>query len=167
MALRRVDPTRRRSGLYRAWAHLLGTRPVLALSRAIGWKLDPLLLRLTGGRFGLGLAVRSAVLETRGARTGEPRRNAVIYFHDGDDVVLVASLAGAPRHPAWFHNARTHPDVSFGGEPFRAEVVTDEDEQFRLWVLADRNFPPNAAFRATAARTGRTIPLLRLTPRPA
>ena len=43
------------------------------------------------------------------------RRNVVIYFHDGDRVTIVASKLGLPQHPAWFHNLRADPDVTFGG----------------------------------------------------
>ena len=95
------------------------------LSRMVGWKLDPLLLRLSGGRIGLGLLLPTALLETRGARTGRLRRNGVIYFHDGARVTIIASKAGLPQHPSWYHNLRAHPDVRFGGQPFHAEVVDD------------------------------------------
>ena len=122
-------------------------------------------MRLTRGRVGLGLWLPTALLETRGARTGRVRRHVVLYFHDGERVTLMASKAGAPEHPAWFHNACANPDVTFGGEPFWAEVVDDEAERTRLWDLADRVFPAYAAYRERAARVGRTIPLLRLVPR--
>jgi deazaflavin-dependent oxidoreductase (nitroreductase family) len=134
------------------------------LSRAVVWKLDPHVLRLTRGRMGLGFPLPTALLETTGARSGLPRANGVIYFHDGDDVILVPSKAGAPEHPAWFHNAVAHPDVRLGGLPFRAAVVEGEDERARLWALADLVFPTYATYRARTAETGRTIPLLRLTP---
>lgn len=163
--LRHVDPTASRGPLYRAFANLMGTPAALYVSKAIGWKLDPHLLRLTRGRLGLGLAIPTALLETRGARTGRPRRNAVIYFHDGDRVTVIASKAGAPEHPDWFYNARANPDVLFGGQPFRVEVVADEASRERLWRLADRVFPPFARYRETAARAGRTIPILQLVPR--
>jgi F420H(2)-dependent quinone reductase len=29
------------------------------------------------------------------------RRNAIIYFHDGEKVTVVASNAGSARNPAW------------------------------------------------------------------
>jgi len=134
------------------------------LSRKIAWKLDPHLLRRTRGRLGTGLLLPTALLETRGARTGEVRRNGVIYFHDGERVTIVASKLGAPEHPAWFHNARAHPDVRLGGVPFRAEVVDDEASRARLWQLADQVFPAYAVYRERAARTGRTIPILQLIP---
>ena len=159
-----VDPHRRRGPLYRAYAWLVGTRAMGWVSRTIGWRLDPLLLRATGGRLGIGLILPTALLETRGARTGRARRNGVIYFHDGDRVTLIASKLGMPEHPSWFHNLRANPDVVFGGRPFRAEVVSDEAERTRLWALADRVFPPYAVYRERAARAGRAIPIVRLAP---
>jgi deazaflavin-dependent oxidoreductase (nitroreductase family) len=134
------------------------------VSRSFVWKLDPLLLRLSGGRIGSGLMLPTALLETRGARTGRPRRNGVIYFHDGERVTIIASKLGLPEHPAWFHNLRAHPDVELGGQPFHAEVV-DEPERERLWQLADRVFPAYADYRERAARAGRVIPIVQLRPR--
>jgi deazaflavin-dependent oxidoreductase (nitroreductase family) len=135
------------------------------LSPKVVWKVDPHLMRLTGGRLGMGLMLPTALLETRGARTGRLRHNGVIYFHDGDRVTIIASKLGLPEHPSWFHNAHANPDVLLGGQPFRVEVVDDEASRTRLWELADRVFPPYAAYRDRAARVGRTIPILRLVPR--
>jgi deazaflavin-dependent oxidoreductase (nitroreductase family) len=163
--LRHVDPLRPRGRLYRTWARFTGSPIGLWLSRNIGWKVDPVLLRLTGGRLGTALVIPTALLETRGARSGQRRRNGVIYFHDGDRVTVVASKAGAPEHPAWFHNIRAHPDVRLNGEPFRAEIVAGEAERSRLWQLADRVFPPFVGYRERAARRGRTIEIVQLAPR--
>jgi len=165
MALPHVDPQRPRGPLYRAYVRFLGTRLAAWLSMRIVWKVDPHLLRLTRGRLGMGLIVPTALLETRGARSGQPRRNGVIYFHDGDHVVIVASKLGAPQHPAWFHNVMAHPDIVLGGEPFHAAVIEDADERARIWALADGVFPPYAVYRERAGRSGRTIPLVRLAPR--
>jgi deazaflavin-dependent oxidoreductase (nitroreductase family) len=160
-----VDPLAPRGPLYRAYVRLLGTRLAAWLSAHVVWKVDPHLLRLTRGRLGMGLMLPTALLETRGARSGLARRNGVIYFHDGETAIVVASKLGAAEHPAWFHNVRAHPDVRLGGASFRAEAVEDEAERARLWHLADRVFPPYAAYRKRAGRTGRTIPLVRLLPR--
>ena len=161
-ALRRVDPEARRGPLYRAWARISGLRLMGWLSRTFAWRLDPIVMRLTGGRLGATLLLPSALLETTGAKTGRTRRNVVVYFHDGDDVVLMPTRLGDPRHPGWLHNALAHPDVVLGGQPFRVAVVTDPGEVARLWPLADRVFPAYAMYRARAAESGRTIPLLRL-----
>jgi deazaflavin-dependent oxidoreductase (nitroreductase family) len=160
-----VDPRQRRGVIYRAYARLVGTRVMGWLSKMIGWKLDPFLLKLTQGRMGLGLILPTALLETRGARTGRLRRNGVIYFHDGERVTIIASKLGLPHHPGWFHNLRSDPDVKFGGQPFRAKVIDDESERARLWQLADQVFPPYAAYRERARHAGRDIPIVQLTPR--
>ncbi len=162
--LKYIDPNRRRGFFSRAYAAFSATRLGRFLSAKIVWKLDPYVLRATRGRFGLGLVLPTALLETRGARTGSVRRNAVIYFHDADRVTIIASKAGDERHPAWFHNLCAHPDVSFGGVPMRATVVTDEAERERLWRLADRVFAPYAAYRRDAAKANRVIPIVQLTP---
>jgi deazaflavin-dependent oxidoreductase (nitroreductase family) len=111
----------------------------------------------------MGLVLPTALLETRGARSGAVRRNGVIYFHDGDDVIIIASRQGAPRHPAWFHNLRADPAVRLGGVQMRASIVSDEGERRRLWRFADNVFPPFASYREEAALAGRVIPIVRLT----
>jgi deazaflavin-dependent oxidoreductase (nitroreductase family) len=161
--LRHVDPTHPRGPLYRAFARFTASRLGFWLSRQVGWRVDPVLLRVTGGRLGTGGFIPTALLETTGARSGEPRRNGVIYFHDGDRPTIIASKAGLPEHPAWFFNARANPEVKLNGGSYRAEIVTDEAERARLWALADNVFPPFDSYRRSAARAGRTIPILQLT----
>lgn len=163
--LKYVDPNRPRGWFSRTFAALSATRPGRFLSAKVVWKVDPYLLRATRGRVGMGLVLPTALLETRGAKSGELRRNGVIYFHDGEVVVIVASKAGAANHPAWFHNLRANPSVRFGGIPMRATVISDEAERQRLWPLADRVFAPYATYRRDAAKANRTIPIVCLTPR--
>jgi deazaflavin-dependent oxidoreductase (nitroreductase family) len=162
--LKHVDPNRQRGWLSRTYAAFSNTRLGRFLSIHVVWKLDPPLMRATGGRLGFDLMIPTALLETRGARTGLVRRNAVIYFHDGERVTIVASKLGLPEHPAWFHNLVANPDVTFGGIPMRAAVIGDEVERQRLWTLADQVFGPYAAYRREAAQANRTIPIVQLTP---
>jgi deazaflavin-dependent oxidoreductase (nitroreductase family) len=163
--LRRVDPTRPPGMIVRSYAAIAASRFAKFISRHINWKIDPLLLRVTHGRLATTLVFPTAVLETRGARSGARRRNAIIYFHDGDRVTIAASNAGSPTHPAWYHNLRAHPDVTFGGIPMRAMVVDEEAERERLWVLADHVFPAFGNYRRDAARANRRIPIVQLTRR--
>jgi deazaflavin-dependent oxidoreductase (nitroreductase family) len=79
------------------------------------------------------------LLTTTGARTG--RRTTVPLGFAVDDegrVFVVGSKAGAPRHPAWFHNLRANPAVTVelgdGSYPARA-VVTTGEERDRLYRL--------------------------------
>lgn len=163
--LKYVDPTRSPGRLRRVYAALANTPVGRFLSVHVVWRLDPHLMRLTGGRLGMGLVMPTALLETRGAKSGAPRENVVIYFHDGDRATIVASKLGLPENPAWFHNLRADPDVRLGGIPMRATVVEDGAERDRLWALADRVFAPYASYREEAARAGRTIPIVQLSPR--
>src|SRR3954467_5090949 len=163
--LRHVDPRKRRGRLYLAICRFSATKVGGWLSAKIAWKVDPYLLKLTRGRLSTAWPVSAALLETRGARTDRPRRNATLYFHDGDRVIIIATLRGWPRNPAWYHNLVRHPDVVFGGQPFRAELVEDETERQRLWELADRVYPQYAGFREQAAQAGRVVPIIQLVPR--
>jgi deazaflavin-dependent oxidoreductase (nitroreductase family) len=164
MTLRHVDPTRPPGMLARAYAALAATRLSRFISRHVSWKLDPLLLRATRGRIASTLMFPTAVLETTGAKSGARRRNAIIYFHDGEEVTIAASNAGSARNPSWYHNLRAHPDVVFGGIAMRATVVDDETQRDRLWQVADNVFPAFASYRIDAAKANRVIPIVQLTP---
>ena len=163
--LRYVDPYEQRGRVYHAVARLSSTKAGAWFSTNIAWKVDPYLLKLTSGRFSTAGPLPTALLESRGARTGQPRRNATLYFHDGDRVTIIASKRGWPTNPAWYHNLRRHPDIIFGSLPFRAEIVEDEAERQRLWELADRVFPEYADYRERAGKAGRVIPIFQLVPR--
>jgi deazaflavin-dependent oxidoreductase (nitroreductase family) len=166
-SLRYVDPYKRRGRLYLALCRFSTTRLGAQLAVNLSWKVDPFLLRLTRGRLSTAVPLAAALLESRGARTGHPRRNATLYFHDGDRVTIIASKRGWPENPAWYHNVRKHPDVVYGGLPFRAEIVEDEAERQRLWDLADRVYPKFAEFREEARKAGRVIPIVQLVSREA
>ncbi len=132
--------------------------------RLIVWRLAPRAMALIGGRLPSFMPFAAGVLETRDARNGKTHRRAAVYFNDGEDVVLVPSKGGMATDPHWLENAVASPEVTFGGEPFRAEVVED-GERARLIELGDAYYPPYIAYRAHAARYGRRIPVLRLVPR--
>src|SRR6185312_9051211 len=134
--LRHVDPHKPRGRLYRTVARLSATRFGAWFSMRVAWKLDPRLLKLSGGRLSTAGPLPVGLLESRGARTGQPRRNATLYFHDGDRVTIIASKRGLPQHPGWYYNLREHPEIVYGGLPFRAELIEDEAERRRLWDLA-------------------------------
>jgi deazaflavin-dependent oxidoreductase (nitroreductase family) len=79
------------------------------------------------------------LLTTTGART---RRQATVPLgfavDDSGRVFVVASKAGAPTHPAWFHNLRANPSVTveLGDQSFQARaVVIAGEERDRLYHL--------------------------------
>jgi deazaflavin-dependent oxidoreductase (nitroreductase family) len=79
------------------------------------------------------------LLTTTGARTGQQTTVPLGFgVDDKGRVFVVGSKAGAPKHPAWFHNLRANPDVTveFGDRSYRARaVVTAGAERDRLYRL--------------------------------
>lgn len=163
--LRYVDPTRASTPTRRAASRLLRTRPGRFIAEKIAPRVDVWLGRHVGARVSLGMfVVPSATLTTTGARTGQRRQAQVVYFHDGRDVIVLASNYGGDRHPQWYHNLVADPDCDLGGDRFRAGEVTDPAEYARLFGVAERYFGGFAEYRAKTTRVGRTIPVLRLVP---
>src|SRR4051812_28080729 len=89
-----------------------------ARSKVGGWyfvnvamRVDRVLLPLTRGRISSAPGQQILLLETIGAKSGERRQTPLVYVTDGEHIVLIASKAGAKRHPAWFHNLKASPRV--------------------------------------------------------
>jgi deazaflavin-dependent oxidoreductase (nitroreductase family) len=105
------------------------------------------------------------LLDHVGARSGTHRTSALAYVRDGENLVVVASKGGHPRHPSWFHNLRAHPDttVQVGAEHRRVRArVATPGERERLWPRAVEAWGP---FESYQRRTSREIPLVVLVPR--
>jgi deazaflavin-dependent oxidoreductase (nitroreductase family) len=79
---------------------------------------------------------------------------------DGERIVVFASMGGAPRNPAWYHNLRTNPDVTveYGTDEFdaRARITSgaERDDLFRRQV---ERFPQFGEYQKN---TTRTIPVI-------
>jgi deazaflavin-dependent oxidoreductase (nitroreductase family) len=120
--------------------------------------------RANGGKVGGQFAGGNLLLlTTRGARTGNPHTTPLAYLPDGDRLVVSASAAGAPRHPAWFHNVRANPtvEVEVGTEVFEAVAsVPEGEERDALWAKVTSAMPGFADYQT---RTDRVIPVVVLT----
>lgn len=130
-------------------------------------RLHTLAYRLSGGLFG---SRRPGVppmllLDHVGARRGRQRTSPLANLEDGDNIVIVASKGGSPRHPAWFHNLRANPDttVQVGSRrmPATARVATST-ERSRLWPKVVALYGGYGDYQR---RTSRQIPLVTLEPR--
>jgi deazaflavin-dependent oxidoreductase (nitroreductase family) len=164
MPLRYVDPHKKRGRLYRANVRFGRSRAGQFLARHIARRSDPHLFRLTGGRVNMGTIINAPLVAT-GAKSGESREVQLTYFHDGHDVILLASNYGGSKHPQWYYNLKAHPECKFGGEDFNARQVADPEEYARLYELAERVYSGYADYRAKTTPVGRTIPIFRLKPR--
>ena len=125
------------------------------------------LFRASGGRL-LGKVAGMPVvdLETKGRKSGRPRRSMLTSpVQDGDKIVLVASRGGDPHHPAWYHNLKANPDVeiTMAGKrkPMRARVATPE-EKSELWPKVVARYKGYGQYQT---KTTRDIPLVILEPR--
>lgn len=106
------------------------------------------------------------LLTTTGAKSSEPRTSPVMYFAEGDVTYIIASKAGAPTNPDWYHNLRANPAVSVEAATDRgiaafgatAEIVEGE-ERDRLYSKFSTTNPGFAEYQE---KTDRVIPIVAL-----
>jgi deazaflavin-dependent oxidoreductase (nitroreductase family) len=143
-----------------------------ARSKAGGWyflnvamRVDRVLLPLTRGRISSAPGQQILLLESIGAKSGERRRTPLVYVTDDSHVVLIASKAGAKRHPAWFHNLKANPRVKILAPGRSGDYVAREaegDERARLWNKAVDYYAGYATYQDRAGE--RQIPVVVLEP---
>jgi len=114
----------------------------------------------SGGTRGTTLHGRPVVLlTTKGAKSGKLRKTPLMRVEHDGDYAVVASMGGAPKHPVWYFNVKSHPHVELQDGPqkwdMRAREVTG-DEKALWWERAVAAYPPYADYQA---RTEREIPV--------
>lgn len=119
--------------------------------------------RSSGGKVGGAFAGAPMILIThKGAKSGTARTTPLVYSKDGERYVIIASKAGSPTNPAWYHNLLAHPEVTVevGSERFTAKVVEAKGaERDRLYEAQAKMMPQ---FNEYQQRTERKIPVLTL-----
>lgn len=125
---------------------------IIADFRANGGKVDP---PFEGAPM--------VLLHTTGAKSGKERVNPLVYSTDGDRYVIIASKAGAPTNPDWFHNIKANPKVTveIGEEAFEANatVIESGPERDRLYDAQAELMP---GFKDYEKATDRVIPVVLL-----
>lgn len=104
------------------------------------------------------------LLTATGRRSRELRTQPLIYARDGDDLIIVASMGGAPKHPQWYLNLTANPDAEVQVLADRFPVVArtaNDDERARLWALVNSVWPNYDVYQT---RTERVIPIVILSP---
>lgn len=143
------------------------SRPGGWLVRNVANPIDKRLIPATNGRLSTGPWMPVLVMETIGAKSGQPRRTPLVYVRDGENLGLIASATGIKKHPAWYHNLRKHPDVRVWAPrgdsgDYVARVVSGEERE-RIWRLAIEIYP---GYDTYDVRSGeREIPVIALTPK--
>lgn len=130
-------------------------------------KVDPHLLRWTGGRVSLFGIYPHVELTVPGRKSGIPRTVPLLYFTEGDEVVVIASSFGRDEHPAWYRNVMAHPRVTLTAagqdHPYIAREVEGEARD-ALFAKAVQLYPGYGDYEARTAGVGRRIPVLALRP---
>ncbi len=164
----RVDPLKPQKRLAELATKVALTKPGTWFYSQVAARIDGPLVRLTGGRISSVAGLFPVVLLTaRGARSGIERTVPLVYFTDGEDVILMASSFGRPKYPAWYHNVKANPDVrleSMGGGGSYTATETEGDERERLYALAKQVYRGYGIYEERTAGI-RHVPVLRLKPR--
>ena len=103
------------------------------------------------------------LLTTTGAKSGRAITKPLVYTRDGDRIVIVASFAGGPKNPPWYHNLVANPEatVELGSERFRVRATaTSGEERQRLFNRHAEQMP---IFTEYQQKTTRQIPVFVLT----
>jgi deazaflavin-dependent oxidoreductase (nitroreductase family) len=81
--------------------------------------------RANGGKVASFGDAPMVILHSTGAKSGKERENPLVALVEGDDMYLIASKAGAPTHPDWYHNLKANPraEIEYGTERFAVEAT--------------------------------------------
>lgn len=105
------------------------------------------------------------LLTTKGAKSGQTRVNPLAYTMDGARYVIIASYAGSPNNPPWYHNLLANPTVTVevGNEKFQADAkVVDEPNRTKFYRQMASQM---SVFNEYEKKTTRKIPVIALTRR--
>jgi F420H(2)-dependent quinone reductase len=121
--------------------------------------------RASGGKLA-GRMFNSPVLllSTTGRKTGRERTTPLLYLEDGKNLVVVASVGGAPCHPDWYWNLKANPEARVQLQERTLRVRAQEaegEEKRRLWRRVVEMYPPYEDYQR---RTEREIPVFVLRP---
>ncbi len=150
-----------RGGVERVAASPAGSWYIINVSS----KLDPWILKRTDGRLSAMPGVPVLLLQHTGAKSGKVRETPLVYFDDGDDIVLIASKGGAPEHPMWYGNLLANPECSLivkgrSGRYYAREATGAR--RTRLWAKALEVYGGYEVYQRRAG--GRRVPVMVLSP---
>jgi F420H(2)-dependent quinone reductase len=127
--------------------------------------LNVMIYRLSGGKLMNRLEGAPICLVTMtGRKSGKKKTIALMYTPHGQEVLLVASLGGAPQHPVWYYNLKAQPQIEIQAGRVRRKMVAREAspaEKPLLWPVVVANYPSFAAYQQL---TTREIPLFVCSP---
>jgi deazaflavin-dependent oxidoreductase (nitroreductase family) len=122
-------------------------------------------IRRTGKAPGMGF--NALVLTTIGRKSGVERTTPLGWFPGKDGSwIIVASAAGGPKNPDWYHNLAANPDkVQIETAGRKVAVVAEQlegPERDEAWRQIKTASPQFAQYEQ---KTDRLLPIIRLRPR--
>jgi F420H(2)-dependent quinone reductase len=100
------------------------------------------------------------IVTNRGSRSGSVRKMPLMRVEHDGQYALIASKGGAPEHPLWYYNLKSHPDevaIQDGAEPFDVAVrEVDGPEREEWWERGVAAYAPYAEYQE---KTSRQIPV--------
>ncbi len=100
------------------------------------------------------------IVTHQGQRSGGIRKIPLMRVKVDDDYVLIGSMGGQPKNPAWVYNLRANGDVEIRDEThvarYTVSEVSDEATRQKLWDAAVEAYPPYTDYQA---KTSRKIPV--------
>jgi F420H(2)-dependent quinone reductase len=121
--------------------------------------------RISGGRIGGRMNGGDVLLlTTTGRKTGKQRTHPLVYLSKESAYIVIASAAGAPKHPAWFFNVRSNPQAVIQVKDKLINVtaeVADKEKRGELWAWVVSALP---SFEQYQQNTKREIPVVILHP---
>jgi len=125
------------------------------------------LFRLTGGAVGGKMGSGPVgLLTVRGRKSGKPITTPLVYLQTDRGYAVIASFAGAAKHPAWYLNLKAAgtAELEIGRKRVSVRVVEppiDSDRYLALWRNAVALYPDYETYKT---RTSRRIPVVELLP---
>ncbi|HEX7406821.1 MAG TPA: nitroreductase/quinone reductase family protein [Candidatus Binatia bacterium] len=104
------------------------------------------------------------LLTCLGRKSGEKRTTPLVFLQNGKDMVIVGSLAGYDKHPAWYLNISAHPKCWVQLDRRKMSAVArdaTEAERKELWPKLNAIFPVWGYFQK---QTDRPFPIVILSP---
>ena len=132
----------------------------------VGTGIHRAIFNIAKGRiFGRAFGMPLIELVTIGRRSGKARATMLsVPIIDGERLVLVASFGGDDRHPSWYLNLRSNPEVRVtiaGTTRTMIARTATEEERAELWPQIISVFEGYARYQK---RTERPIPVVILEP---
>jgi deazaflavin-dependent oxidoreductase (nitroreductase family) len=79
-----------------------------------------------------------------GRKSGEQRTTPLVFLQDGEEMVVVGSLAGYDTNPAWYLNVSANPECWVQLDDRKMKAVSrdaTDEERAELWPRLAAMFP--------------------------